>query len=240
MTLKTIKGQSPTAPKLMLYGLPGVGKSVLANKLRRPIFMDFEGGLNYIDCERTEQITNLDNFYVYLAELYRAKEREYDTIVIDSVDWLVRKIVEKTAGIDKDNLEETLNRSHGGYGSGKQVLENHIRTKLLPTFVALNKKGYGICLIAHADRKDMMDADGIDTTRITPKIDTNTLNVFIEWCDSVFYIKKDANRERVLLLDSDSNVLAKNRMGLEGEVKLDDVDINKLLETLPTNKKGEK
>lgn len=227
--MKVISGLTPTAPKLMLYSLPGCGKSTLAAKLKKPIFLDFEGGLNYIDCQRTEQITDLDTFYSYLVELYRVNDREYDTIVIDSVDWLVRKVVEKAAGIDKNNLTETLNRSNGGYGNGKQVLENHIRTKLLPTLVALNKKGYGICLIAHAERKDMMDADGVDTERITPKIDVNTMNVFVEWVDQVFYLKKDMNGDRILVLDSDMNALAKNRLGLTGEVKLADIDINKLL-----------
>lgn len=232
--MKVINQITPTAPKLMLYSLPGVGKSTLAAKLKNPIFLDIEGGLNYIDCTRTEQITDLETFYAYLIELYRAKDREYDTIVVDSVDWLVRKIVETAAGIDRNNLDATLNKSNGGYGNGKQVLENHIRTKLLPTLVALNKKGYGICLIAHAERKDMMDADGVDTERITPKIDVNTMNVFVEWVDNVFYLKKDNNGDRVLVLDSDMIALAKNRLGRTGEVKLDEVDINELL--TPTKK----
>lgn len=227
--MKVIKQITPTAPKLMLYSLPGVGKSTLAAKLKNPIFLDIEGGLNYIECTRTEQITDLETFYTYLIELCRAKDKEYDTIVIDSVDWLVRKIVETAAGIDSNNLDATLNKSNGGYGNGKQVLENHIRTKLLPTLVALNKKGYGICLIAHAERKDMMDADGVDTERITPKIDVNTMNVFVEWVDNVFYLKKDNNGNRVLVLDSDMIALAKNRLSLSGEVKLDEVDINELL-----------
>ena len=233
-----VRGQALTAPKLMLYGLSGVGKSSLAAKLKKPLFLDFEGGLNYLGVDRSPQYTNLDDFYKDLVELYRKAEagkREYDTIVIDSVDWMVRKVVEKAAGIDKHNLSETLNRSNGGYGNGKQVLENHIRTKLLPFLVTLNKVGYGICLVAHADRKDLMDADGVDVERVAPKIDVNTMNVFVEWVDNVFYLK-NIDGERYLVLEGDSNVLAKNRLGLNGELKLADVDINKLL--MPT--KGDK
>ena len=236
--MKVLKGQALTAPKLMLYGLSGVGKSSLAAKLKKPIFLDFEGGLNYLGVDRSEQYVDLDEFYKDLVELYRKAEagkREYDTIVIDSVDWLVRKVVEKAAGINKNNLTETLNRSNGGYGNGKQVLENQIRTLLLPMLVSLNKQGYGICLVAHAERKDLMDADGVDTERITPKIDVNTMNVFVEWCDNVFYLK-NIDGERYLVLEGDSNVLAKNRLELTGEVKLADTDINKLL--IPT--KGDK
>ena len=227
--MEVIKGKTLTAPKVMIYGLAGVGKSTLAGKFSRPLFLDFEGGLNYFDVARTPQIQDLDTFYKYLGELYHKTEREYDTIVIDSADWLVRKTVEKAAGISRDNLEETLNRSNGGYGNGKQVLENHIRTKLLPTLVALNKKGYGIVLVAHAERKIMMDAEGVDIEQISPKIDINTMNVFVEWCDNVLYLKKDAEGERVLVFESDNVALAKNRLGLTGEVKLKDVDINKLL-----------
>lgn len=229
--MQVLKGQTLTAPKLMLYGLSGVGKSSLAAKLKNPIFLDFEGGLNYLGVDRTPQYLDLDEFYKDLIELYRKAEagkREYDTIVIDSVDWLVRKVVEKAAGIDKHNLTETLNRSNGGYGNGKQVLENQIRTMLLPLLVSLNKQGYGICLVAHAERKDLMDADGVDTERIAPKIDVNTMNTFVEWCDNVFYLK-NINGERYLVLEGDSNVLAKNRLELTGEVKLADTDINKLL-----------
>lgn len=229
--MNILKGQALTAPKLMIYGLSGVGKSSLAAKLSKPLFLDFEGGLNYLGVDRSEQYTDLDVFYKDLIELYnKAKtgKREYDTIVIDSVDWLVRKTIEKAAGIDKYNLTETLNRSNGGYGNGKQVLENHIRTKLLPALVLLNKMGYGICLIAHADRKDLMDADGVDVERVTPKIDVNTMNVFVEWVDNVFYLKY-VDGERYLVLEGDSNVLAKNRLNLSGEVKLSDININKLL-----------
>lgn len=238
--MQIVKGKTLTAPKLMLYGLSGVGKSSLAAKLKNPLFLDFEGGLNYLGVDRTPQYLDLDAFYKDLVELYRKAEagkREYDTIVIDSVDWLVRKVVEKAAGIDKHNLTETLNRSNGGYGNGKQVLENQIRTMLLPLLVSLNKQGYGICLVAHAERKDLMDADGVDTERIAPKIDVNTMNTFVEWCDNVFYLK-NINGERYLVLEGDSNVLAKNRLELTGEVKLADIDINKLL--MPKSTKDNK
>lgn len=230
--MKVVKGQALTAPKLMIYGLSGVGKSSLAAKLEKPLFLDFEGGLNYLGVDRSAQYIKLEDFYKDLVELYHAAEggkKEYETLVIDSVDWLVRKVVEQAAGIDKNNLEMTLNKSNGGYGNGKAVLENHIRAKLLPLLVALNKVGYGICLIAHAGRKTLMDEDGIDTDRVAPKIDVNTMNIFVEWSDNVFYLKRKSDGSRILVLDGDDNVLAKNRLSLHGEVNLADVDINKLL-----------
>lgn len=240
--MKVISKATPMAPKIMIHGLACAGKTTLAAQMKNPLILDFEGGANHLDVPRTEQITDLDTFYAYLVELYRSDHKlktddgvtTVDTIVIDSADWMVRKVTEKAAGIDKDNLDATLNKSNGGYGNGKLVLLNHIRTKLLPTLVALNKKGYAICLVAHSERKDLMDAEGYDTTRISPKIDNNTLDAFVEWCDEIFYLK-NIDGERYLVLEGDDKILAKNRLGLHGEVKLSDIDINEIL--MPKTKK---
>lgn len=228
--MKILREATPTSPKFMVYSLPGMGKTTLASQMKNSIIIDLEGGANYIETARTEQITNIETFKSALIELWKAPEREFDYIVIDTVDWLVRLIVEDVAEIDKNHLDNTLNRSNGGYGNGKQVLENHIRTWLLPLLVALNKKGYGICLLAHADKKDMLDSDGTTIEQITPKIDPVTLNAFVEWCDAIFYLKQDVTGKRILQLNSDSIALAKNRTGIKtDEIDLSEVDINKIL-----------
>ena len=223
---------------VLIYGQPGIGKTTLASKLKRSLIVDIEGGANFVDTPRTTQITNLDEFYELLIKLRGAKERKLDYIVIDTADWLVRLMVEQVAGINrsKEGLSQTLNRSNGGYGNGKQILENQVRTRLLPMLGELNAKGYGICLLAHADKKEMMESDGTNIEQITPKIDPNTLNAFMEWCDAIFYLKKDATGNRILQLESDDIALAKNRTSLTGEVNLSEVDVNDVL----TNKLNRK
>lgn len=226
--MEIIKKATPTAPKALIYGLSGVGKSTLAGQIKNSLFIDIEGGLNNFDFDRTPQVLSYDQFYETMMTIFRGK-KEYDNLIIDSVDWLVRLITERSAGIDKNHLDATLNKSNGGYGNGKQVLQNEIRTRLIPMFDTFIKYGYGITLIAHADKKDMMDADGFDVSTITPKIDDNTMHAFVEWCDFVYYLKSDAGGKRSLVLSSDGNALAKNRVGLTGTVELDKVDINTLL-----------
>lgn len=227
--MEILREITPTAPKYMVYGLPGSGKTTFASKLPKSLILDLEGGSSFIKTPRTPQITNIEKFFECLVELWKAPEREFDCIVIDSIDWLVRLIIEQVAGINKNNLSETLNRSNGGYGNGKQILENHVRTKLLPMLVALNKKGYSICLLAHADRKSLMDAEGFDVEKISPKIDPTTLNAFIEWCDAIYYLKSDDDGKRTIQVSSTSNITAKNRFGLQGEFDLADTDIMDLL-----------
>ena len=227
--MNILKEKTMNAPKFMIYGLAGIGKTTLASQLDKCLIIDIEGGANFLDVPRTEQITNLETFYSCLTEIYKSEKKEFDNIVIDSADWLVRLIVEKVANINKNNLEETLVKSNGGYGAGYQVMENHIRTRLLPMLVALNKKGYGICLIAHADRKELLGEDGYNIEQIAPKIDQRTMSVFVEWCDGVFYLKKNISGDRVLQVESDNTALAKNRMNLTGEISLVENNINDIL-----------
>ena len=235
MSLDIVTDAVYSAPKLLIYGLAGSGKSTLASKLEAPLFFDFEGGVDALGVARNRQTykgrTGLDSFYEDLAEFYRERTKygQFKTIVIDSADWLMRCAVERAAGIDKFNLTETLNKSNGGYGNGKQVLENEIRTRLIPALSMVNELGITVCLIAHADTRHVMDADGVNEDKVAPKIDVNTMNVFVEWVDDVFYLKKDSTGARKLLVESDMNALAKNRLGLTGEYDINETDINELL-----------
>lgn len=247
MRIPVITGVTPTAPKLLLHGLSGAGKSTLAAKLKKPIFLDFEGGLNYIDCARTPIIKNDAVLGMCITELCNdaiAGKREYDTVVIDSIDWCVRRLEEIASEAvvigkdgkeikDKRNLKGTLNKANGGYGNGGAHLVNLIRIELLPRLTSLVEAGYGVCLVAHSERKTLMDADGVDTDRIAPKIHDKVVEPFIEWADDVFYLKKEGN-ERILYLEGTDDILAKNRQGLTGTVNVKDIDINELL----TTKKG--
>jgi hypothetical protein len=55
----------------------------------------------------------------------------------------------------------------------------------------------------------------------------------------VFYLKKDLDGSRKLVLESDGIALAKNRLGKTGEVDIDQTDINEVLKPI-NNKEKEK
>ena len=166
-----------------------------------------------------------------LLELFKASKQEYKYIVIDSVDWLVKLFASKTTGSGQGKTLEalmesaslTLNKAQGGYGNGKQVLGQYIQDVLIKFLGMLNRKGYGIILIAHAEKKSLMDADGVNIDRIAPKMNVNSMNVFIEWVDNLFYIKRDEDGSHHLIVNPTDTVMAKNRIGLqEDEFLMDD------------------
>lgn len=251
MKFKT--GVESSAPKVLIYGNFGVGKSSLAAKFSRPVFIDLEGGLKFLDVTKTDHvIRKVSEVYEVLQELFvQAKStREFDTIVIDSADWLVRLIAEQIAGIGVNDdgtraktmaaLTQSLNKNlmdaAGGYGKAKEVLENHIRSMLLPYLQKLNEAGYGIALIAHQYAVSTLDDEGIEMERVQPKIDPPTIGrkpiampAICEWVDTIIYLKK-RGADRFIQVEGDDRVVAKNRVGKVGEYKLSEVgDISKFL-----------
>lgn len=264
--MKFVSGTKQMAPKVLIYGNSGVGKSTLASKFSKPVFFDFEGGLNYIDVAKTDHvIRDTTEFYAGLMDLMAAAKgnREFDTIVIDSADWMVRLIAEQVAGVGRNedgsktttmrdlsaSLNKNLMEAAGGYGKAKEILENHIRSMLLPYLNKLNEVGYSIVFIAHQYSVSTLDDEGIEMERVQPKIDPPTIGkkpiampAIVEWVDTILYLKKRGD-DRFIQVEGDSSVLAKNRFGLSGEYNLAEVDINKLLkikQEKATNKKGEK
>lgn len=232
-----IKGATPSQHKTMVYGLAGSGKTTLASQMDSPLFIDIEGGCGMLDVARTPTIGTYATAKRVINEIHAKPEdyKDYKTIVIDSIDWLVRRAEEQAAGVRQvvdgkvvTDMSATIGKANGGYGNGNKQLENHIRTELLPALDLLVKDGFAICLVAHADQKDLLDAEGYRTSKISPAIGERFMEPIVQWCDNVFYLK-NVGGERRLLLEGTDGVLAKNRLNKTGEVSLTDVSIKDVL-----------
>lgn len=239
MPFTIIKEAQSSKQKTMIYGLPSAGKTSLAAKMDRPLFIDTEGGLTNMDAHRTPTLKRYVQAVQVINMIHKeAKDykKDYDTIVIDSIDWLVRLAEEHAAGIASvdekgvvhKDMSATIGKANGGYGNGNKQLENHLRAELMPALQLLIDDGFGICLIAHADQKDVMDPDGYTVTKITPAIGERFMEAFVQWCDNVLYLRND-NGERKLLLEGNDRILAKNRLRKSGEVSLSDTTIQEIL-----------
>lgn len=245
MSFKIISELQPHAHKTMIYALSGAGKSTLASQLEKPLFIDIEGGLNNIKCSRTPTISFYISFIKVINDIHSNAAqylKDYKTIIIDSMDWLVRKAEEHASGVRTVNgtdivtdMTATIGKANGGYGNGNKQLENHIRAEVLPALQLLVEDGFAICLIAHADQKDLMDAEGFRVAKISPAIGERVMEPIVQWCDNVFYLRNDGG-ERKLLLEGTDTVLAKNRLNKVGEVSLSNTTIKEILTPAKENK----
>ena len=76
-------------PRILVYGTEGIGKSTFGSQAPKPIFIQTEDGLDEIDCDKFPLATTYDDVAGALGEL-RSQQHDYETVVIDSLDWLER------------------------------------------------------------------------------------------------------------------------------------------------------
>lgn len=69
-SMKIISGKTEVAPKVMITGLSGAGKSYLAATLPDALFLDIEGGLSFLDVTKTP-VSTADELMDDLLELHR-------------------------------------------------------------------------------------------------------------------------------------------------------------------------
>ena len=84
-------GRRHRPPRMLIYGTEGIGKSTLAAEAPNPIFVPTEDGLDQIECDSFPLAQSFDDVLAYLKTL-AAEDHEYQTVVIDSADWLERLI----------------------------------------------------------------------------------------------------------------------------------------------------
>jgi hypothetical protein len=213
---------TPTAPKLIVYGVPGVGKTSLAAEAGA-LLIDMENGAGAVpNLQRTPYIEKYETVMGWLREIAQMHQPP-SVLAIDTLDWLVRRVVEVvTQDLDPKSkgVVNTLGGSHGGYFKGREVVENVVHGELLPALNYINSRGVAILMLAHAENVKMRTPEGIDLSVAAPDIPGFIRNVFIEWADAVLYAKFGTERKRVLVTVESGTVTAKNRYGLDPEIPL--------------------
>ncbi|MEX0641137.1 MAG: AAA family ATPase, partial [Pirellulales bacterium] len=85
------QGRRHSPPRLLIYGTEGIGKSTTAAGAPNPIFIPTEDGLDQIDCASFPLAQKLADVDAALQSLVR-EEHDFQTVVIDSADWLERLV----------------------------------------------------------------------------------------------------------------------------------------------------
>ena len=208
-----ITAPTQAAPKGIIYGPPGVGKTTFGASAGSVLLIDLEQGANAMACHRTPYLDQWPAIATWLTAV-RDDDHGYTAVAIDSLDWLIRRIEEHVSGCADGQMDATLNRSHGGYGNGKQVMRNHVYQVLLPLLDRIVERGIAVLLLAHAKRTTLTDVDGVTLEKTTPELPDDYLQVFVEWSDFVCLARLADDGQRHLFTCETPRALAKNRYGL--------------------------
>jgi hypothetical protein len=208
---------TPGAPKGIVYGPPGIGKTTFGALATDAIVIDCEQGANAVPCQRTPYLSTWTEIHRWLTAL-ETEDHPYQTVAIDTIDWLLRRMEEHVSG-SVQNIEATIHRAHGGYGNGPKVLNNYLYQYLLPLLDRIVARGIAVLLLAHSKVSTITDEDGIDSEKVTPAINEGKrgqqghLGILTEWSDFVV-LARNGEQGRVLQTQETQQALAKNRYGL--------------------------
>ena len=104
---KVHRGKAAKPPRILLYGVEGIGKSTFGSLAPKPIYIQTEDGLDEIDCDKFPLATTYNDVVGALTEL-RAEQHDYETVVIDSLDWLERLVWDKLCAANGVNSIEKV------------------------------------------------------------------------------------------------------------------------------------
>jgi AAA domain-containing protein len=186
MSLANVKrGRLIVPPKVMIYGIEGVGKSTFAAGAPKPLFVPFDSRTSHLDVARLPKPDTWEEACDAMRMLADEKHG-YETIVIDPVNWLESILHEHVC---LANGWKAI--SDPGYGKGPDAAQPHWRV-FLSLVERVWAKGMGIVLIAHAQVKTFNNPEGSSFDRYEPALDKRAGGLLKQWCDHVLFAREQA------------------------------------------------
>lgn len=250
------------APRITIYGKPGIGKTTLASQFPEPLFLLTENpsieGIRALPVAHT-----FDEFWENVKELLAIEEPPFKTLVIDSVsklDALIVKYIlnEEKANKDARNNGErpkitTLGAACGGYGKGyerAQGMHRAIKSQL----DKFTKKDIAVVFISHVavTKHRSADSEDFDIFSIVMNHDKSR-EVYIDDVDAVLFGRQQSFTET---LDSGKNIVkstknralcasvndvnvSKNRFSMPDEIPMDFNELKKYIPFYNQHKESE-
>tara|TARA_Y100000593_G_C4266038_1_gene314821 strand:+ start:554 stop:1339 length:786 start_codon:yes stop_codon:yes gene_type:complete len=206
--LSTIKRSTQLPPRVVVYGVPGIGKTTLAADMPNPVFLPVEDGLGQLDVEAFPRPSTYDEVIGAVTSLIQ-QDHNYGTLVLDSLDKLEPLIwdhVCDTVPSDKGGKVERIEAF--GYGKGYTHALTEWRRLLRGLDILREQKGMSICLIAHSAvvRFESPEADPYERYQL--RLHKHADAAVCEWADAVLF----ANY-KVTVIDGGGNTDKKRGVG---------------------------
>lgn len=146
--------------KMVLYGEPGVGKSVFASKAPKPFFITTDGNYEWLEDfgakpEDHKQVSSWDE----AKKLFASDFNGYETVVVDLLEDLF-----KWCEYEYCSKNRITHLSDHGYGKGYDITRNEFFIEICK-LLALDKN---VILIMHGQSYTTKDRRGVEHTKHAP------------------------------------------------------------------------
>lgn len=228
------------APRITLYGKPGIGKTSLAASFPHPLFLlTEETGLSGIDSLPVAK--TFEQFWDYISQLLTLEELPFKTLVIDSVSKLDVLITEYI--LSKETKATTLAAACGGYGAGyakAAQIHRGIKSKM----DAFQDRGITVIYVSHMCVKTHKspDAEDYDVFSIVACHD-KVREVYIDDVDATLFCRLKSyvsetetgrslvksTEQRIIVTGVNEVNVSKNRYNMPAEIPMSFKDISKYI-----------
>jgi hypothetical protein len=238
MTLAAVtKGKVDAPYRIVVTGVDGVGKSVFAAAAPKPIFLCAEDGTHHLDVARFPEPRTWQDARDAIATL-TADSGGFETLVIDTVDWLEPLLWDHVCEQDgKDSIEKV----GGGFGKGYVAAVDGWRHLLADIDKLQREQKMNVILLGHAFIKKFSNPEGADYDRWILKLHEKSASLIREWAKGVYFANYETfavkEKEKVKGVSSGARKLytqrtaaydAKDRYGLPESLPLSYAEFDKL------------
>ena len=220
--------------KVIIYGTEGVGKTTLASKFPKPLFIDAENGSGALNVARYPYPTSWQMLMSEVQEFLN-NPQGYKTLVIDSIDWAEAKAIEMIcAGMKVNGIEDI------GWSKGYTYL-NEEMGRLLNLLTEVINRGVNVVLIAHMVIRTITKPEETGSydryeLKLKQAKNGNNCQLVKEWADLILFCnyreflvadkttgkkKATGGKERIMYTEHAATWDAKNRFGLPEVLPLD-------------------
>jgi adenylate kinase family enzyme len=218
-------GKRQQAPRLLIYGSEGIGKSTLAANAPKPIFISTEDGLDQIICDSfplAKTFTEAMDYFNVLAN----EQHDYRTVVLDSSDWFERLVWDQVC---KDFGVKNIEKADGGFHKGYVHALNYWRQLIDALRRLREEKGMLSIILAHAKVETFTDPESSAFDRFSPRLHKYATAYLCEWCDAILLATREfsaakgdkSGGDRIFRCTPSAVGVAKNRFGFPDVLPLD-------------------
>jgi hypothetical protein len=231
------------APRITIYGAPGIGKSTLASQFPEPLFvMTEETGL--VGVQAFKPVATFGELWSNMVALWKESELPFKTIVIDSISKLDQLVVDHILAKEparKDGTKATLATACGGYGAGFQACQQ-VHQSFKGLMDRFQDRGIAVVYIGHLATVKMKAPDMEDFDKYSIVMSSEkSKQPYIDDVDAVMFCRlksyvSDTESGRTLVKSSNNRIIqatasdghvSKNRFNMPQEIPMSFDEISK-------------